>query len=203
MNKKMNKKTKIILSVALLILIAILAAGFVFMKQNRESSHQMSQPSDGPSSAAPDPADKPETKPADKPETKPGDKPSDKPGDRSQSPAESPNPAKNKEPSPQKQAGYYGEYSQNRVGAQGYDKTILFFYAPWCSECRAFEQAIKSSAIPAGVQILKVDYDKRQDLRQKYGVRTQSTFVRLKDGSSNVWVGYGKDKSVDAILRNL
>lgn len=105
-------------------------------------------------------------------------------------------------------AGFYGDYSNERAVNRTYDKTILFFHAPWCSECRAFEKAIQASTVPAGVQILKVDYDSRQDLRQKYGVRIQSTFVELdddddQDNDHDVWVGYGKDKSIDAILRNL
>lgn len=109
---------------------------------------------------------------------------------------------------PAAKAGYYGDYTDARAMDRSYDKTILFFHAPWCSECRAFEKAIQSGTVPAGVQILKVDYDKRQDLRQKYGVRTQSTFVKLdddddQDNDHDVWVGYGKDKSIDAILRNL
>lgn len=105
-------------------------------------------------------------------------------------------------------AGYYGDYTDARAADRSYDTTILFFHAPWCSECRAFEQAIQSGTVPAGVQILKVDYDTRTDLRQKYGVRIQSTFVELDDdddqnANHDVWVGYGKDKSIDAILRNL
>lgn len=56
-------------------------------------------------------------------------------------------------------------------------------------------------------QILKVDYDSRQDLRQKYGVTKQSTFVELDDDDDDhdhdIWVGYGQKKSINAILRNL
>lgn len=85
-------------------------------------------------------------------------------------------------------------------------KTILFFHAPWCGDCQAFDKVLREGSIPAGVQILKVDYDSRQDLRQKYGVTKQSTFVELDDDDDHdhdIWVGYGKEKSIDAILRNL
>lgn len=121
---------------------------------------------------------------------------------------ESDKPAPAPQPSSTGAVGYYGDYSDQRVQLAGYDKTILFFHAQWCSECRAFDQAIRAGVVPAGVQILKVDYDKRQDLRQKYGVRLQSTFVELdddddRDGDHDIWVGYGKDKSINAILRNL
>ena len=47
--------------------------------------------------------------------------------------------------------GYYGDYTDARAADRSYDKTILFFHATWCSECRAFEQAIQSGAVPAGV----------------------------------------------------
>lgn len=110
-------------------------------------------------------------------------------------------------PSEGQPAGYYGDYTDDRL-KQSYDKTILFFHATWCSECRAFDQAIKSGRVPAGVQILKVDYDRRTDLRQKYDVRIQSTFVELDDDDDqhtgyDSWVGYGKDKSIQAILEHL
>ncbi len=101
--------------------------------------------------------------------------------------------------------GRYELYTTEAVSATGYDKTVLFFHASWCPECRAFEQAINDSTIPAGVQILKVDYDTSVDLRQEYGVTLQSTFVSVSDDGAEVskWVGYGKDKSVEAILENL
>lgn len=100
--------------------------------------------------------------------------------------------------------GRYEQYSQQELASEGYDTSILFFHAPWCIECRGFEMAIKDSTIPAGTQILKVDYDSSTDLRKQYGVTIQSTFVRVNsDGAKqSTWVGYGKDKTVDAIIKN-
>lgn len=100
--------------------------------------------------------------------------------------------------------GRYEAYDASLVATEGYSETILFFHAPWCPECRAFETAIEASTIPTGIQILKVDYDSATELRQEYGVTLQSTFVSLDDDGKEVtkWVGYGKDKSVDTILRN-
>lgn len=101
-------------------------------------------------------------------------------------------------------AGRYTDYSASLVAASGYSETILFFHAAWCPECRAFEQAIKAESIPDGVQILKVDYDNSDDLRQKYGVTIQSTFVKVNTSGDRVttWVGYGRDKSLSAVLEN-
>ena len=102
--------------------------------------------------------------------------------------------------------GRYADYVDGNTREHAYRKTILFFYAPWCGDCQAFDKVLREGPIPAGVQILKVDYDSRQDLRQKYGVTKQSTFVELDDDDDydhDIWVGYGKEKSIRAILKNL
>lgn len=100
--------------------------------------------------------------------------------------------------------GRYIEYDEPAVTADGYSETIIFFHAGWCPECRAFDQAIQLSTIPAGTQILKLDYDSSTELREKYEVTLQSTFVKVdQDGALlTKWVGYGRDKSVEAILEN-
>jgi thiol-disulfide isomerase/thioredoxin len=101
-------------------------------------------------------------------------------------------------------AGRYQTYEPGLVDDEGYATTILFFYAGWCPECRGYDQAITAGSIPSGVQILQVTYDDAQDLRKKYGVTIQSTFVRV-DASGDkqvLWNGYGRDKSLNAILEN-
>jgi thiol-disulfide isomerase/thioredoxin len=100
--------------------------------------------------------------------------------------------------------GRFTDYSEDRVAESGYRETILFFYAPWCPECRAFETALNDTNFPDGVQILKVDYDSEQALKQKYAITIQSTFVKVStDGTQlSKWVGYERDKSLGAILGN-
>lgn len=100
--------------------------------------------------------------------------------------------------------GRYTDYSAAAVADECYTDTILFFHASWCPECRGFEEAIKSSTVPEGAQILKVDYDSATDLRKKHDVTIQSTFVRVDSSGERVklWSGYGQDKSVDAVLEN-
>jgi len=102
--------------------------------------------------------------------------------------------------------GRYIEYANDaQFNQAGYTTTILFFHAPWCPECRAFEKAILSEDIPEGVQILKTDYDTSENLRSKYGVTLQTTFVKVDTAGNkqSLWVGYEQDKSVEAILNNL
>jgi hypothetical protein len=101
--------------------------------------------------------------------------------------------------------GLYREYSDAAVADAGFDTTIIFFHASWCPECQAFERAIESEEIPDGVQILKTDYDSSGDLIDRYDVKIQTTFVRVDENGDEIatWVGYEKDRSVDAILREL
>jgi hypothetical protein len=100
------------------------------------------------------------------------------------------------------QPGRYLAYDQGAISTEGYSETVLFFYASWCPECRAFDEAITANTVPYGTQILKVDYDSSTDLRQRYGVTLQSTFVKVDDEGNLIskWVGYGQDKSIDVIL---
>lgn len=102
-------------------------------------------------------------------------------------------------------AGRYTQYDASAVSSGEYKNTVLFFHAAWCPECRAFDKAISESTVPENIQILKVDYDKSTDLRKKYGVTLQSTFVSVNSNGDQIakWVGYGKDKSANAVLSNL
>ncbi|MBG6056408.1 thiol-disulfide isomerase/thioredoxin [Salinibacterium sp. CAN_S4] len=74
--------------------------------------------------------------------------------------------------------GAYVDYSPTAI-ADATGDTVLFFHAPWCPSCRSLETDILSSGVPAGVTVIKVDYDTNQDLRQKYGVTVQTTFVKV------------------------
>jgi len=102
-------------------------------------------------------------------------------------------------------AGRYTAYSSSELSANGYDTNVVFFFAPWCPECRAFKEAINASSIPDGVQVLETDFDSSTELKSKYGVTLQSTFVKVSDNGDqqSKYVGYGKDKSLSSVLSNL
>lgn len=105
----------------------------------------------------------------------------------------------------QLKSGRYESYSTEKFSESGYSQTVLFFYAAWCPECRAFKQAINSSDIPEGTQVLEVNYDNSNYLKKLHGVTLQSTFVKVDVSGNQVskWVGYGKDKSLETVLGNL
>lgn len=56
---------------------------------------------------------------------------------------------------------------------------VLFFHADWCPTCMAIEKDILSKEVPSSLTILKVDYDTATDLKKKYSILTQSSFVQV------------------------
>lgn len=99
--------------------------------------------------------------------------------------------------------GVYTAYDQQVVTATKGTR-LLFFYAPWCPQCRSLEASIKAGTIPEDVTIFKVDYDSNQALRQKYGVTVQTTLVRLDSSGelSKKYVAY-QEPNLDSVITNL
>lgn len=64
--------------------------------------------------------------------------------------------------------------------------TVLFFSATWCPDCRALVKSLQDSMNPLSpdITLVVVDYDKYMDLKTKYGVTYQHTFVQI-DGKGN------------------
>lgn len=82
--------------------------------------------------------------------------------------------------------GGYTDYSTENIAKNFTGTNVIFFHAAWCSICKSVEADIKTNIdkIPQNLQILKLDYDSSLALRQKYGVTTQHTFVKIdKDGN--------------------
>lgn len=58
----------------------------------------------------------------------------------------------------------------------------LHFRADWCPTCRAQDKALQSLKTEKGLDItvLSVNYDTEKDLKRRFKINTQSTFVVLK-----------------------
>lgn len=101
------------------------------------------------------------------------------------------------------QPGSYVDYTEDVIANTSGTK-ILFFHASWCPQCQELDKDIKANGSPAGVTIIKVNYDNAQSLRQKYGVTIQTTLVKIDDQGKLVkkFVAYN-DPSVDSLRKNL
>ncbi len=89
----------------------------------------------------------------------------------------------------------YVTYSADNYDAAKGQKRVLFFHATWCPNCKVANQDFTDNAakIPAGVVVLKTDYDSQTALKQRYGVTYQHTYVQV-DAAGNAitkWNGGG------------
>ncbi len=99
--------------------------------------------------------------------------------------------------------GAYVDYSDTAI-TKASGTRLLFFHAPWCSQCRAIESDIKEQGVPSNATVIKVDYDSNQDLRKKYNVTLQTTFVKVdKDGNEiEKYIAYDQP-TFDSVKTNL
>jgi thioredoxin 1 len=113
-------------------------------------------------------------------------------------------PTSNQESTSTLTVGSYEAYSADKIARAADGTVVLFFHASWCPSCRALNSNIESnrSEIPAGVSILKTDYDSETELRQKYGVTTQHTLVQVdKDG--NLIKKWSGGSTLDSIISQI
>ncbi len=85
--------------------------------------------------------------------------------------------------------GTYETYSPEKL-ANAKGDIVLFFHATWCSACRKVDKTLSENTIPDGYTVLKLDYDKSSELKKKYGVQTQTTFVKVDNKGNKIkkWV---------------
>jgi len=78
-------------------------------------------------------------------------------------------------------AGVYAPYEAGKLTMAATGDVVLFFKASWCPSCRTVDADIKANleSIPEKLTILEVDYDNSVELKKKYGVTTQHTFVQV------------------------
>lgn len=93
------------------------------------------------------------------------------------------------------EAGAYVDYSPETYAAAADQKRILFFHASWCPTCTAanIEFNQNTAQIPDGVVVLKTNYDTQTELKNKYGITYQHTFVQVDAQGNEIakWNGGG------------
>jgi len=89
----------------------------------------------------------------------------------------------------------YIDYSKSSFDNTTDKKRIYFFHAKWCPTCKAANEEFmqNSGRIPSDVILFKTDYDTEKELKTKYGITYQHTFVYVDSGGSEIkkWNGGG------------
>ncbi len=98
-----------------------------------------------------------------------------------------------KSPAVKTSAGEFIDWADYDADPAAYADTrvVLEFHADWCPDCRATEESLNTVGVPAGLTVVKVDFDNSDELREKYGVTVQHTFVYVDaDGNElKKWTG--------------
>lgn len=103
-------------------------------------------------------------------------------------------------------AGDYVPYESFVTSGDKYSdsKVVLFFNAVWCSTCQQARENIEASIgeIPEDLVIVVVDFDSSIELRKKYGVTVQHTFIEIDSAGEPLgkWSG---SVTVDQIVEQL
>lgn len=80
-------------------------------------------------------------------------------------------------------AGSYESYDAAKLAKAKDGNVVLFFHANWCPTCKALDRDLEAQAnnIPANLTVLQIDYDTATELKQKYGITSQSTFIQVDE----------------------
>lgn len=99
--------------------------------------------------------------------------------------------------------GNYVPYSSQTFADSANKKRVLFFHATWCPTCKVANEQFSTNAneIPDNVVILKTDYDKEIELKKKYGITYQHTFVQVDEQGNEITKWSGGD--IEALKDNL
>ena len=102
------------------------------------------------------------------------------------------------------EVGMYVPYSPEKLALAQEGKVVLYFRAPWCPTCRALDADIRANLddIPTGVVILDTDYDNSKELKEKYGITYQHTFVQV-DTQGHMITKWAGSPTLSALLSEI
>lgn len=100
--------------------------------------------------------------------------------------------------------GIYDLYDEDLIKSAGENKVVLFFSSELCAECNNLDNDILTNKdeIPQNVLIMKVDFEVRQDLKDKYKVDKENTIVEI-DQSGEMIKKFDNKKTLRDLLNEL
>ncbi len=101
----------------------------------------------------------------------------------------------------------YVAYSEANLATatENNGRAVVFFHAEWCPNCKAAEADFQANlnALPEDITILKADYDTASDLKKKYSVVMQDTFVQVDSNGKEIAKWNGGGEGVSPLLANI
>lgn len=95
--------------------------------------------------------------------------------------------------------------AENLVKASKDGRAVVFFHASWCPLCSEAEKDLKANweKVPNDITILKTDYDSSKELKTKYGVVSQDTWIQVDSQGKELAKWNSGGKGVNTLLSNL
>jgi thiol:disulfide interchange protein len=97
----------------------------------------------------------------------------------------------------------YSPAGVEKALAEG-QRVVLYFWAPWCSSCSSVDLDLlaRKAQVPLGVKMFRVSYDKEHELRQKYAITVQHSFVQIDQNYHSLqhWVGGEMDEVAERVI---
>lgn len=94
-----------------------------------------------------------------------------------------------------KSATRYVDYSSEAFAEANESKRVYFFHASWCPTCKVANEEFSSNgdSIPEDIVLFKTDYDSSSELKKRYAVTYQHTFVQVDENGNEItkWNGGG------------
>jgi len=89
----------------------------------------------------------------------------------------------------------YIEYSPEKFAQASNKKRVYFFHASWCPTCKVANEEFSANpnGIPEDIVLFKTDYDTETELKRKFGITYQHTFVFVDENGKEIkkWNGGG------------
>lgn len=99
----------------------------------------------------------------------------------------------------------YSEENLTKATVNG-GRAVLFFAAlKWCPSCQEADKDFQGNfeKVPSDATVLKVDYDTAKDLKQKYAITMQDTFVQVDQNGKEITRWNSGGQGVKTLLANL
>ena len=98
-------------------------------------------------------------------------------------------------------------WNQTSFEAESDQQRWIYFHADWCPDCIALNADIEANLadIPEGVLIYKISFDDNQDLRQRYGITSQTTIIAVDSEGEKTGeiLATGNDRNLASVIEAL